>query len=190
MELGKVGYWLQVGANLGILAGLIIVGLQMKQASDLQKTQILHDATSAYMANEMALIGEGFAAVWAKSIESPESLTLEELRLLDSFLWSHYVYRWMGNYRLHQAGLLEEVEWKREVKQDATYIFGSRYGKAWWANFQDHVTLDENAIWFTQEFVDYISEQADAVSDTWTAGLVLGPLDYLEPPRPDSLSSQ
>ena len=31
-----------------------------------------------------------------------------------------------------KAGLLEEVDWKREVKQDAHYVFGNRYGKAWW----------------------------------------------------------
>ena len=31
MESSKVGYWLQVGANIGILAGLVLVALQMEQ---------------------------------------------------------------------------------------------------------------------------------------------------------------
>jgi len=190
VESSKLGAWLQVAAHVGILAGLIIVGFQMKQASDLQRTQILRDETTAYMANEMSLIGEGFAAVWAKSIESPESLTLEELRLLDSYMWSHYVYRWMCNYRLHQAGLLDEADWKREVKIDAPYIFGNRYGKAWWANQKEHITLDENAIWFTREFVDYISAQADAVSETWTTGLVRGPLEHLGPSEDIALNPE
>ncbi len=31
MESSKIGYWLQVGANIGILAGLILVGFQINQ---------------------------------------------------------------------------------------------------------------------------------------------------------------
>ena len=182
-DVKKVNFsnWLQVGANLGILAGLIIVGFQMKQASDLQKMQIFRDETSAYMANEISLAGEDFAAVWAKSIESPETLTLKELKIMDSYLWGHYVYRWMGQYRLHEMGLLDDVEWKREIKVDVPVAFGSPFGKAWWQNFKDHLTLDENAIWFTPEFINYISQQAEAVPDTWTAGNIMGPLEHLKP---------
>lgn len=184
MASRTVGDWLQISANVGILAGLVIVGLQMKQAADLQKMQILREDTSAYMANEMSLMGENFTAVWAKSIESPETLTFEELRLMESYLYNHYVYRWMGSYRLYQAGLLDELEWKREVKHDASLVFGSPFGKAWWANFEKHVTLDENSLWYTKEFMGYISEQADSIPDTWTAGYIRGPLKHLSRIRP------
>ena len=78
-------------------------------------------------------------------------------------------------------GLLDDVDWKREIKIDATYAFGSPFGKAWWENFKDHLRLGEDAIWFTPEFIDYISQQAEAVPDTWTAGYVLGPLEHLGP---------
>ena len=33
--MGKLGKWLQVGANVGILAGLILVALQIQQNSEL-----------------------------------------------------------------------------------------------------------------------------------------------------------
>jgi len=180
MESIKVGYWLQIVANVGILAGLIIVGLQMKQAADLQRMQILREDTTAYMANELSLMGEDFHAVLAKSIESPETLTFEELRLLDTYFYAHFVYRWMGSYRLYQSGLLSELDWQREVKHDASILFGSPYAKAWWKNFEQHVILDENTLWYTEEFMDYISEQAEPIPDTWTEGYILGTLDFLK----------
>ena len=99
--------WLQVGANVAILAGLVLVGFQMKQSSDLQKMQIIRDDTAAYMANEMGSIGENFSAVWAKSMESPDSLSLEELRIIDSYLYANYVYRWMGNFQRYRRRVLD-----------------------------------------------------------------------------------
>ena len=40
--------------------------------------------------------------------------------------------------------------------------------------------LDENALWYTQEFVDYVSERADATPDTWTEGMLRGTLQHLD----------
>ncbi len=37
MESSKFGYWLQVGANVGFLLGLVFVGLQMQQDRELKR---------------------------------------------------------------------------------------------------------------------------------------------------------
>lgn len=42
MELSKFGYWLQIGANLGLIAGLILVSAQVKQANDLHKAHLIN----------------------------------------------------------------------------------------------------------------------------------------------------
>ena len=42
MDTNKMVSWLQVGANLGIILGLVLVGLQLKQNSDLLKIQLLY----------------------------------------------------------------------------------------------------------------------------------------------------
>ena len=46
MESSKVGYWLQVGANIGIVMGLVLVALHHVELADPclnQQRQIAHD---------------------------------------------------------------------------------------------------------------------------------------------------
>ena len=41
--------WLQIVANVGLITGLILVGLQLKQNSDLLKTQLLYEESGRFM---------------------------------------------------------------------------------------------------------------------------------------------
>jgi hypothetical protein len=54
MESSKLGYWLQVSANIGILAGLILVGLQMTQSNSLAATQLLSDNIESQITHDLA----------------------------------------------------------------------------------------------------------------------------------------
>ena len=86
MESSKVGYWLQVGANIGILTGLIMVGLQINQASYLVRNQLVSDQTSDRMAAMASMLGESPAEVVAKAVTTPEQLTDAELVVMDSWI--------------------------------------------------------------------------------------------------------
>ena len=88
MESNKLGHWLQIGANVGLLAGLILVALQMQQNTDILQLQLLRQAADSLITAEQAYVGENFAEVWQKQIEEPENLTLAEMRILESHLWS------------------------------------------------------------------------------------------------------
>ena len=61
--MGKLGNWLQVGANVGILVGLAMVWLQMKQNSELMEYQLLSDETASASAALWAAAGEQYADV-------------------------------------------------------------------------------------------------------------------------------
>jgi hypothetical protein len=130
MNVGRIGNWLQVSANLGILAGLVLVGFQMQQNSDLLRTQLSYQESSRYIQNEQVMWGENPAEVWAKSIESPSDLTLAEQRIVESILWVN-VEEWRAAYRLSKIGLLGN-EWKERVTGQAGYMLGNDYGRAWW----------------------------------------------------------
>ncbi|MBT4522626.1 MAG: hypothetical protein HOC23_21725 [Halieaceae bacterium] len=69
---------LQIVANLGIVVGLLLVGIQLTQNSDLLKIQLLYEESDRAIQLESLLVGEEAASVWAKSIEAPEHLTLAE----------------------------------------------------------------------------------------------------------------
>ena len=59
MESSKLGYWLQVGANIGLLAGLILVGFQIQQNSQILRTQVITEEA------DEPLIRSGY--MWVKT---------------------------------------------------------------------------------------------------------------------------
>ncbi len=134
MDTSKLGSWLQVSANIGIVLGLVLVGVQLKQNSDLTRIQMLYEESNRVIELELQVVGENGADVWAKSIEDPENLTLAEVRIMEALLWS-FVEQLRGTYRLAQLGLIEEDDWRRRVETEVTFYLSDPYSRAWWKNF-------------------------------------------------------
>ena len=132
MNRSDILQWLQVSANIAILAGVMLVVLQMRQNADLLELQILKQDADSYIAAELALIGENYTATWQKMLEEPENLTLAEKRALESILWAHMIKRWVNTYQLSQKGLIDDIEWRNAVDSDVGYELAHPYGKAWW----------------------------------------------------------
>ena len=61
MNSGKLSNWLQIAANVGIVVGLLLVGVQLKQNSDLLKTQLLYDESRRAVDLETLVVGENGA---------------------------------------------------------------------------------------------------------------------------------
>lgn len=134
MEIGKLNNWLQVSANIGIVLGLVLVGVQLRQNSELARIQLLNDESQRVVEFELELVGEHGASVWAKSIEDPENLTLEEVRIMEALLWS-FIENLRGTYRLAQLGLLEDSDWRSRVESEVTFYLSDPYSRAWWNVF-------------------------------------------------------
>jgi hypothetical protein len=134
MDSGKLGSWLQIIANVGIVVGLIFGGIQLKQNSDLLKTQLLYEESYRAIDLETKFVGEEAAAVWAKSITDAKTLNLEEQRIMEAILWG-FVEQLRATRMLAEMGLLENEEWKVRVSSDAAYYLSNEYGIAWWSNF-------------------------------------------------------
>lgn len=133
--------WVQIVANIGLIAGLILVGLQLKQNSDLLKTQLLYEESGRFISSEQAMYGEEPARTWAKSIETPRDLTLEEIRIIDAYLYT-MVEHWRATQMLAEEGLLDERdEWQFRVKNEAQYFFGNEYARAWWSVYREEIVI-------------------------------------------------
>jgi hypothetical protein len=134
VNTSKINNWLQVAANIGIVLGLVLVGVQLKQNSDLARIQLVYAESQSSIDLELEVVGEQGAAVWAKSIEDPESLTLAEVRIMEALLWG-FAENLRGTYRLAELGLLEEEDWRRRVESEVTFYLSDRYSIAWWTNY-------------------------------------------------------
>jgi hypothetical protein len=136
MESSKVGYWLQVGANIGILAGLVLVGVQMRQNLELLELQLMHQNADQTQEELLLTLGEDPAEVWAKHILEPENLTLREIRMMDHFYFA-VLNKWQDLYELYEKGLVGAGEWRRVVDDQAAPIFKNRFGMTWWKKVRE-----------------------------------------------------
>ena len=129
--------WLNVTANLGVLAGLILVIFEMRQNQELMKVNLTNDYYSSYAQAEMIFAGENLPLVWEKSLLDPKNLSLKEMRILEAHTYSP-ITRWINLYRLYEAGILEKIFWQTQVNVDASYYLGTPYGRAYWDNIKPH----------------------------------------------------
>jgi uncharacterized protein (TIGR02246 family) len=160
MDNEKLNRRLQIIANLGILAGLILVGVQLKQSSDLLKLQLLYEESQRSINIETLVMGENGAEVWAKSLAGPAELTLAEQRVMEAMLWS-YTENLRATHMLSQLGLLQDEEWRLRVESDSAFYFGNPYARAWWNNYSTDGDLP-------QELVELINSRLAAIDRDFT----------------------
>jgi len=172
MNSSRLSNWLQIAANTGIVVGLLLVGLQLKQNSDLLKTQLLYEESSRLVDLETQIVGEIGAEVWAKSISDPENLNLAEQRTMEALLWS-YVEQLRSTRLLGELGLLEDEEWKARVRSDTAFYLGNKYGRAWWANFKEGNSM------LSPELTEEIDLRLSLVDPNFTAEYIRSTMDRL-----------
>lgn len=82
MKASKISEWLQVIGSFGVLAGLILVALQIQQNTVLVRAELVSNASDAWINIDASKQSENFASVLAKSIVNPQELTpLAECRI-------------------------------------------------------------------------------------------------------------
>jgi hypothetical protein len=128
MDSGKVSNWLQIGANIGILLGLLLVAIQIRQGTDIAKAQIENDFYLADLQLELAMMGEQPQKSWIKAVYAPEEMTKEDAAVVDRYL----------NYNFIQLGRLERMR-ELGLSTDADRVgilewhLGNEVARRWWA---------------------------------------------------------
>jgi len=84
----SVNRWLTLGANLGVVLGLIIVTVEVRQNAALTRAQMEVGTNDLLAQIELSLAQPEIAAAWVKSIQSPEAMTPVEVRKVESHLVS------------------------------------------------------------------------------------------------------
>ena len=142
MESNKFGYWLQIGANVGILAGLVLVSLQISQNTNLTRLGFYSAEEDSFIAMGATLSGETLAIAWAKAIEEPESLTTAEMVQLEGYLQNVWTQIARREY-LYREGLYE-LSGEETISWVAKQRFGNRFSQAWWQEKRKEVAVNDS----------------------------------------------
>ena len=131
MNADRLNQWLTLGANVGVLTGIVFLALEIRQNSELAKLQFAEERQALWQQGEIAVFGDSIAAVWQKSVMEPESLSLAETRMLDAYL-AFQLANSMRVLRLEEAGLLDTGATKEYVQGNLPFFFDTVFAKTWW----------------------------------------------------------
>jgi hypothetical protein len=145
--MDKVGNWLQIGANIGIVIGLILVAGQIYQNSELGRLNFYFTEEDANISIGAMPAGDDLAQAMAKAVDAPESLTTTEMIQLDGYLTNIITQLNRRDY-LYEAGIYQTPT--KEFFAMYSWVFGNKFALAWWserrmfvANVRVRVLLDQ-----------------------------------------------
>ena len=131
MNMEKANQWLMVLSHLGIFAGLVLVGIQIKQDNDLTRIQIFSETTSSRIQIHESLMGDNPAPIVMKSLTHPEDLTLGEIRVMDGYLLTAVNEARRRMVLANEGLLVSSVEEENML----IFYFGNRFAQEWWKEF-------------------------------------------------------
>lgn len=72
MKSLRVESWISIAANIGVIIGLVLVFIEIKQNADITKAQIKADYHLHDMALELKMMGDHPVGSYTKALYSPE----------------------------------------------------------------------------------------------------------------------
>jgi len=133
MDLADVNSWLGIAANLGVVAGLILVAVQIRQNTNITRAQVANDWFLADMQLELAMMGENPAIVWTKALLSPDDLDHSDAAVLDRY-FNFGLVQIQRLQRMHELGVAD-AQWVERVGYLRWHL-GNEPGRRWWAHFR------------------------------------------------------
>ena len=132
MDANKVNKWLSLGANLGVLAGIILLAFEINQATLTTRAEMISSHNDRWVTIDLSWQDPEFAVAWAKAIEDPEELTVTEMIQLNGFMWSYFDHIDTIS-ELYDLGIFDDsVDPVEQIISINAYIFfGNRYSQAW-----------------------------------------------------------
>ena len=156
MNSENVSRWVAAAANFAGLAGLILVAIQIRQNSELQRISLVNEGMLVSSQVYANLMGENPAQALARAAECPERMNYADYMAVDAFMWSNWnaVYR---DYRLYKEGLFSDSDWKDTANVTADWLIGNKFSQLWW----DRTTREQE--FFDREFADYVNQRVQSI---------------------------
>jgi len=118
VDTRKINDWLQIVGMFGVIASLIFVGLQMKQAHEIALSSIYQARSDATVDSLVSAINspEFLSAISKLYAKKPEELTSQEAVALEFFLGADMT-MFENNHRQYEMGYLSEEHWQRNLAE-------------------------------------------------------------------------
>ena len=130
---------LQVGANLAVLVGMLLLVYELQQTRTLASTEFFASNIAGFQEIERAMVDPEIASIWVKAASDAASMTPTEIRVMDA--WMINAYNYMRNlWTYEQLGLAEAGSTARELVADAPFFFGNEFGVVWWNDLKQQHT--------------------------------------------------
>ncbi|WP_370338888.1 hypothetical protein [Parvularcula marina] len=131
MNVDKINRWLTLGANVGVVIGLIVLIVELRQNSSLTRAAMEIELTAVQSDLELRMSAPDISAVWMKSVYHPEELTLVEIKMMEGPLVA--VTQQIDHLmNMQEAGLVSRSRVESHVRNIAPFYFGSRFAQNWW----------------------------------------------------------
>lgn len=130
-RLDRLNRWLTLAANLGVLLGLIVLIVEVRQSAALARTELEINANNALSLTEYNLATPHNSAAWVKSVRAPWDMTDEEIRLVEAHLVA-VMQQWDTLFDMEAIGLVSRARVRSHISNTAPYYFGSAHAKHWW----------------------------------------------------------
>ena len=131
MESNRLAQWLTIGANLGVLVGLLLLIAELKQNQDMMRAQIRHELAVEIVNLQQTLASNAqLADVLYRGI-SGEELTPTELFQFETRTNALFRY-WEDVHYQYRVGLYDDTEFARQKEAWRGSMQRSQLSQDYW----------------------------------------------------------
>jgi len=128
--MSKLNDWLQLAAALGVIIGLVLVALELRQESNLTRAEMGFEYHGAIEAVHRSMQSETTSRAMAMACENPLEMTMQDHLIVESFfteVWTALFSR--ENYMQLRGVFIDDLQISASWVADI--MFRCEYGKDW-----------------------------------------------------------
>lgn len=130
--LERLNRWLTLAANVGVLLGLVVLIVEVRQNAALTRAAMDQQKNDLLAQIEFNIARPEMSVIWVKAIRTPEALSDTENQAVGSVLVA-IMLQWDQMFMMRDAGLISDERVRQHIANTAPFYFGSRFAKHWWA---------------------------------------------------------
>jgi len=138
MQMSKLNDWLQLLTSVGVLIGLILVVVEIRQNNELARAEATAGLFTMWESLSQVELQSDINKLFVKSVEQPSELSTSEIMDLSSWL-INVISIYQRNVRMYELGLASDPE--PGIRGAANYYFAGAFARAW---------LEENKVWILE----------------------------------------
>lgn len=151
MKLDDINKWLMLAANIGVIAGILFLGIEIQQNNELMESQTrLARAASSQNTFAPVIQNTQLAAILANDM----NVSVDQV--LKIYYFQHTLIGWQYSWSEYQAGNLDESDlpstgWATAINVNPAFL--------------NHWQRSKTSDAYNPDFLKYIDEKLEEISD-------------------------